>query len=77
MSTETTKKDLSWILQLHLIVIANYTVNILDSCSKLGQTKRDEILSRPIKHKIKTYKVSYGFYISWFVGTSLLLLYCK
>ena len=42
------KKDSSWITQLHLIVIANYTANILDSCIKLGQTKCDEILSRPI-----------------------------
>ena len=43
------KKDSSWISQLHFIVIQNYSVNILDSCIKLGQTKCDDILSRPIR----------------------------
>ena len=36
------KKDSSWISQLHFIVIPNYSVNILDSCIKLSQTKCDE-----------------------------------
>ena len=52
MSIETIiNKGSSWILQLPLIVSANYLANILDYCIKLGQTKCDKILSRSINTK--------------------------